>query len=111
MTSTQNAHDSAGVLQVPRDGGVFLAGKATDNLGGFVQWTWDNFAGGADALGNPTGGTSHSNLDNFDVRLLGKHAGPDAKELDFIYGLTMHNNPTAGAGCLEQHACLRIHSD
>jgi hypothetical protein len=101
VTSTQNAHDSAGVLQVPRDGGVvatggsvFLAGKATDNIGGFVQWTFDNFAGGTDASGNPTGGTSHSNLDNFDVRVVGKHAGPDAKELDLIYGLTLHNNPT-----------------
>ncbi len=102
VTSTQNAHDSAGVLQVPRDGGlvatggsVFLAGKATDNLGGFVQWTFDNFAGGTDASGNPTGGTSHSGIDNVDLRLVGKHAGPDAKELDLIYGLTLHNNPTA----------------
>jgi len=101
MTWTQQAHDSAGVLQVPRDGGVvvsggsvFLAGKATDNLGGFVQWTFNNFQGGSDALGNPTGGTSHSNLDNTDLRLVGKHAGPDAQELDFIYGLTLHNNPT-----------------
>lgn len=101
VTSTQNAHDSAGVLQVPRDGGVvftggsvFLAGKATDNIGGFIQWTFDNFAGGEDASGNPTGGASHSQLDNFDVRVVGKHAGPDAKELDLIYGLTLHNNPT-----------------
>jgi hypothetical protein len=102
MTWTQQAHDSAGVLQVPRDGGVvatggsvFVAGKATDNLGGFVQWTFDNFAGGSDISGNPTGGTSHSGIDNVDLRLVGKHAGPDAKELDFIYGLTLHNNPTA----------------
>lgn len=101
-TWTQNSHDSAGVLQVPRDGGVvftggsvFVAGKATDNLGGFVQWTFDNFQGGADAFGNPTGGRSHSGIDNVDLRLVGKHAGPDAKELDFIYGLTLHNNPTA----------------
>ena len=52
VTSTQNAHDSAGGLQVPRDGGVvftggsvFVAGKANDYLGGFVQWTFDNFQG------------------------------------------------------------------
>lgn len=102
VTSTQKARDSAGVLQVPRDGGlvftggsVFVAGKATDNLGGFIQWTFDNFAGGTDASGNPTGGSSHSGIDNVDLRLVGKHAGPDAKELDLIYGLTLHNNPTA----------------
>jgi len=102
MTSTQKAHDSAGVLQVPMDGGVvltggsvFLAGKATDNLGGFVQWTFDKFAGGEDANGNPNGGPSHSGIDNVDLRLVGKHAGPDAKQLDLIYGLTLHNNPTA----------------
>src|SRR5450759_2390148 len=75
-TFTQNAHDSAGVLQVPRDGGVvfsgasvFAAGKATDNIGGFAQWTFNNFQGGADESGNPTGGSSHSNLDNLDVRM------------------------------------------
>ena len=100
-TFTQTAHDSNGVLQVPRDGGivftggsVFLAGKATDNLGGFIQWTFDNFQGGTDANGNPTGGTSHSGIDNFDVRLVGKYAAPEGKELDLIYGLTLHNNPT-----------------
>ena len=100
-TWSQQAHDSAGALQIPRDGSVvpaaaslFLAGKATDNIGGFVQWTFNNFQGGTDASGNPTGGTSHSNLDNFDVRVVGKHAGQNSQELDLIYGLTLHNNPT-----------------
>jgi hypothetical protein len=100
-TWTQQAHDSAGVLQVPRDGGVvfsaaslFLAGKATDNIGGFVQWTFANFQGGTDASGNPTGGTSHSQLDNFDVRMVGRYEAPDAKEPGLIYGVTLHNNPT-----------------
>ncbi len=101
ITSTQQAHDSNGVLQVPGDGGavfsaasLFLAGKATDNLGGFAQWTFNNFQGGTDQSGNPTRGTSHSNLDNFDLRLVSKYAAPDAKEPGLIYGLTLHNNPT-----------------
>ncbi len=100
-TWSQSAHDSTGVLQIPRDGGVvfsaaslFLAGKATDNIGGFAQWTFNNFQGGTDASGNPTGGTSHSQLDNLDVRMVGKYAAPDAKEPGLIYGVTLHNNPT-----------------
>ena len=100
-TWTQNAHDSNGVLQVPRDGGVvasggsvFAAGKATDHIGGFAQWTFTNFQGGEDASGNPTGGTSHSQLDNLDVRMVGKYDAPDAKEPGLIYGITLHNNPT-----------------
>jgi hypothetical protein len=101
ITSTQNAHDSAGVLQVPRDGGVvfsaaslFAAGKVTDNIGGFAQWTFNNVQGGTDASGNPTGGTSHGQMDNFDLRVVGKYDAPDAKEPGLIYGLTLHNNPT-----------------
>jgi hypothetical protein len=101
VTWTQQAHDSAGVLQVPRDGGlvipggsVFLAGKATDNIGGFVQWTLNNFSGGTDANGNPTGGATHGQLDNFDLRAVGRYSAPDAKEPALIYGLTLHNNPT-----------------
>jgi hypothetical protein len=100
-TWTQTAHDTTGVLQVPHDGGVvfsgaslFLAGKATDNIGGFVQWTVDNFAGGTDANNVPIGGASHSQLDNLDVRMVGKYDAPDAKEPGLIYGVTLHNNPT-----------------
>ena len=100
-TWTNSPHDSNGVLQVPRDGGVvfsgaslFAAGKATDNIGGFAQWTFTNFQGGTDASGNPTGGTSHSNLDNFDVRAVGKYDPMDAKEPALIFGSTLNNNPT-----------------
>lgn len=69
---------------------LFLAGKATDHLGGFVQWTYDNLAT------NPNNGQlgGHSGIDNTDLRLTGISAGPSAEQPDWVYGLTLHNNPT-----------------
>ena len=72
---------------------VFVAGKATDYLGGFIQWTFNNAAPSTDANG-VTSLKSHSQIDNTDVRLVGKYAGAGAQEPELIYGLTVHNNPT-----------------
>src|SRR5205807_5663110 len=67
----------------------FLAGKATDYLGGFIQWSYDNLATTADgSLGG------HSSLDNTDIRVAGKYSAPGAGEPDWIYGVTLNNNPT-----------------
>src|SRR5450759_3633284 len=62
----------------PRNGGVvfsggsvFLAGKATDNIGGFVQWTYNPLA--ADPNTNEFKG--HGQLDNTDLRITGKYIG------------------------------------
>jgi hypothetical protein len=60
---------------------VFLAGKASDHIGAFVQWSYDNVE-------------HHSALDNTDIRIVGKYEGAGAKEPDLIYGATLHNNPT-----------------
>lgn len=64
---------------------LFLAGKATDHLGGFVQWTHSRSYN--------TDGTSqgHSALDNTDLRWTDRLS---AKDVDLVYGLTVHNNPT-----------------
>ena len=68
---------------------VFLAGKATDFAGGFIQWTYDNLATKADgSLGG------HSGIDNTDIRIVGSYSAPGAAEPDLIYGFTLHNNPT-----------------
>jgi len=68
---------------------VFLAGKVTDYLGGFLQWSYDNLATTADgALGG------HSGADNMDIRVVGKYSAVGAGEPDLIYGFTLHNNPT-----------------
>jgi hypothetical protein len=78
---------------------LFLAGKATDNIGGFVQWTYNqNYS---------TDGTSygHSGIDNTDLRFIGRvlgapggndtgELGMAADSVKFLYGMTLHNNPT-----------------
>ncbi|MGE5336798.1 MAG: cytochrome C [Gemmatimonadota bacterium] len=63
------------------DAGLFLAGKANDNIGAFVQWTYDGIE-------------HHSSIDNTDIRIVGRYEAPGSKEPDLIYGLTLHNNPT-----------------
>jgi hypothetical protein len=68
---------------------VFVAGKATDNLGGFIQWTYEQ--------GYNTDGTSvgHSGIDNTDLRWVGRMGSEDADVVKLLYGVTLHNNPTA----------------
>jgi hypothetical protein len=85
-TTTKNPNDSAGDPLVDYDGdlrfsgaSIFLAGKATDNIGGFIQWTYDN--------GNP----HHSSVDNVDIRAAWDLSFAD-KEL--ILGVNLNNNPT-----------------
>jgi len=78
-----------------KDASVFLAGKATDWLGGFVQYTYDNTVYDTNvAPGMPPRSTSHSNLDNTDIRAVGKYFSDGSQEPTLIYGLTVHNNPT-----------------
>jgi hypothetical protein len=69
---------------------LFLAGKATDWLGAFIQWGYDNLATTADGT---LGG--HSASDNIDIRAVGTYSGAGAAEPEWIYGATLHNNPTA----------------
>lgn len=74
---------------------VFLAGKATDNLGAFIQYTYSNAIATPD-VNNPqiVRLKGHAAMDNADIRLVGKSYGISAEEVNFIYGLTVHNNPT-----------------
>jgi hypothetical protein len=57
---------------------IFAAGKITDNIGAFTQWTYDGIA-------------HHSGVDNVDVRYA-DHVGEGDKGL--IYGFTLNNNPS-----------------
>ena len=72
---------------------LFLAGKVTDYLGGFIQWTYNNLATTADGT---LGG--HSGADNMDIRAVGKYSVAGAGEPDLIYGFTLHNRQGSGAG-------------
>lgn len=68
-------------------GSVFVAGKITDNLGAFVQVTYDNYASQSDD-GNFHG---HSNADNMDIRYADRSI--DANH-DVIWGVSANNNPS-----------------
>ncbi len=70
---------------------LFLAGKATDYLGAFIQYTYDNASTASTPAVHLKG---HSALDNTDIRLVGKAYGLNAEEVDYIYGFTLNNNPT-----------------
>lgn len=85
VTSASSAVDNTGEEVVPRNNNLvfsgaslFVAGKVNDNVGAFIQWSYDNLA-------------HHSALDNTDIRAVGRGKVGD-KEL--IYGFTLHNNPT-----------------
>ena len=57
---------------------LFLAGRIIDHVGTFAQWTYDGIA-------------HHAALDNTDVRAAWHLTEND---IDFIYGVTVNNNPT-----------------
>lgn len=69
-------HDGASQLQ---QFSLFSGGKITDNVGAFVQWTYN-------------GVEHHSSLDNLDLRFANQ-ATVAGKNL--IYGVTLNNNPTS----------------
>lgn len=69
--------------------GVFLAGKITDNIGAFIQATYNNI----DGL-SPSGSgsiTHHSHADNTDIRAIGNY---ELFGKDVVLGLDLNNNPT-----------------
>ncbi len=66
---------------------VFLAGKVTDNIGAFLQISYDNYAAQSDD-GKFHG---HSGADNMDIRYADRVV--DAKH-DWIWGVSANNNPS-----------------
>ncbi len=97
-TSTRNNDDGTGTgtpatarnrLPAFNQASVFVAGKATDNIGGFIQYTFEESYG--------TDGTSvgHSGIDNTDLRWVGRMGNDSDDVVKLLYGLTVHNNPTA----------------
>ncbi|SFS13903.1 hypothetical protein SAMN05216570_2969 [Dyella sp. OK004] len=96
VTSVSNNKDDQGQKIVPKTNqpvlsaaSVFAAGKITDNIGGWIQWTYNNLAT------NSAGGTvGHSGIDNTDLRIVGRSENTDQTDMRWLYGLTIHNNPT-----------------
>jgi hypothetical protein len=68
-------------------GSVFVAGKVTDNIGAFLQATYDNYASQS-----PDGSyASHFSADNMDLRYADRFISPSH---DLIVGVSLNNNPS-----------------
>lgn len=68
-------------------GSAFLAGKVTDNIGAFLQITYDNYASQS-ADGKFHG---HSSADNMDIRYADRYI---TSKSDLIWGVSANNNPS-----------------
>ncbi len=68
-------------------GSVFAAGKITDNLGAFLQLTYDNYAKQSD----DGAFHGHTNVDNVDVRYADRIVDSTR---DWIWGVSANNNPS-----------------
>lgn len=71
--ATQN-----GSLEFPQDISLFLAGAWSEHIGSFLQVTYD-------------AQSDHFSMDNTDIRFAKKS---QANGKDFIYGVTLNNNPS-----------------
>jgi hypothetical protein len=91
VSSTAGSQQPA--VDFPRNGdpelstlSVFCCGKITDNIGTFIQWTYDVY----DRQDDSGAWRGKSHIDQVDVRyadhLTGNHG-------DLIYGVTFNNNP------------------
>jgi hypothetical protein len=67
----------------------FVAGKINDNIGGWIQWTYNNLA--LDSSGSTVG---HSGIDNTDLRIVGRSENTDQTDMRWLYGISVNNNPT-----------------
>jgi hypothetical protein len=97
FTWVDKNHDDQDNLITPKTGkpefsaaSIFLGGRVTNNVGGLAQWTYNNLNVNPDGVST----TGHSSIDNTDLRAVGRHVSPETKDEDWIYGFTLHNNPT-----------------
>lgn len=68
--------------EFPQALSIFYTGKISDNLGAFLQLTW-----------NPN--SNSIGIDNSELRFASHGSLPSPGASDFIYGLTLNNNPTS----------------
>jgi hypothetical protein len=77
---------SKNVTPIFATGSLLIGGKVTDNIGAFVQVTYDPYSDNGD--GTTSG---HTSADNIDVRFA-NHIIADKN--DWIYGVSLNNNPS-----------------
>ena len=69
-------------------GSLFIAGKITNNLGAFIQYTYNNYHEQAVSDSRWKG---HGQSDNLDIRYADRFIDPNR---DLIVGLSLNNNPS-----------------
>jgi len=73
-------------------GSLFTGGKIADNLGAFVQVTYNNYASQGTSAGGGAGKfLGHSGADNMDFRYADRFIGPSR---DLIVGASVNNGPS-----------------
>lgn len=74
-------------------GSLFFGGKVTDNIGAFIQWTYDNYAGQrvGDSGNNDGKFQGKPAADNIDIRYADRFV--DANR-DLVVGFSVNNNPS-----------------
>jgi hypothetical protein len=77
-TKTPQPNTQNGNFQFPQDVSLFLSGAWSEHVGSFVQLTYDAQA-------------DHFTWDNTDIRYANS---TKLFQKDFVYGITMNNNPT-----------------
>src|ERR1700757_1266804 len=94
VTKTRHNNDANGNPISPKDGNltwdaasIFLAGKITDHIGGFAQFTYTNY----DHQNGEGTWIGHWGSDNTDIRYVDRIIG-EAKDL--ILGVTLNNSPS-----------------
>ena len=94
VTQNKNNLDSTSGQQIASQnnipivdaGSVFIAGKITDNVGAFAQFTYTVY----DHQDNSNNWRGHRGSDNTDIRFINRYL---TSESDLITGITVHNNP------------------
>jgi hypothetical protein len=93
--NVKNGKDDQGNAVVPKTdslqlsaASLFLAGKVNANIGGWVQWTYNNLYVNSD-----TKIVGHSGIDNSDLRAVGRIENEGQTSLKWLYNVTVHNNP------------------
>jgi hypothetical protein len=94
--SLQNNVDPNATLNAPMKSGtpkldvasLFLAGKITDNIGAFTQFTADFYG---DQNDNGEYSKTHTSVDNMDFRYADHLISPS---MDLVWGVSVNNNPS-----------------
>ena len=98
-TKSKNTNDTAQDgnprADFPKDGNaifaggsLFLAGKITNNIGAFIQHTYDNYS---EQSASDSHWKGHTLSDNVDIRFADRFIDPSR---DLIIGASLNNNPT-----------------